>query len=154
MEIRRGTRNDIPIVSELNKKLFRADAARRDPFIDLDAADAVSLEYFEKFLADESTVVFLAETGGEVAGYLAGRHQKPSLLIKAATAELESIYVHEKFRGSGVGTSLVESFLRWAKENGAGRAKVEAYFANESARRFYERHGFASKSLTLDMVVS
>jgi ribosomal protein S18 acetylase RimI-like enzyme len=154
MEIRRGTRNDIPMVSELNKKLFRDDAARRDPFMDIDAADAVSLDYFEKFQKDESTVVFLAESDGKVAGYLAGRHLKGAPLLKSDTAELESIFVNEEFRGSGIGTSLVDSFLLWAKERGAGRAKVVAYFGNESARRFYERHGFASKSVTLDMAVS
>jgi ribosomal protein S18 acetylase RimI-like enzyme len=154
MEIRRATRSDIPAVSELNKKLFRDDAGRRDPFMDLDAADAVSIDYFEKFHEDDSTVMFLAESGGEIAGYLAARHAKASLLIPVDTAELESIYVHEKFRGVGIGTSLVDSFLEWARVSGAGRAKVTAYFTNESARRFYERHGFASKSVTLDMVVS
>jgi ribosomal protein S18 acetylase RimI-like enzyme len=65
-------------------------------------------------------------------------------------AELESIHVYPQFRGSGIGSRLVEAFLAWAAEHGAVRASVTAYAANESAIRFYERHGFTVRSLVAD----
>ena len=36
-------------------------------------------------------------------------------------------------------------------EKGAQRATVTAYAANDGARRFYARHGFAIRSVTLDL---
>ena len=36
-------------------------------------------------------------------------------------------------------------------EKGAQRATVTAYAANDGARRFYARHGFAVRSITLDL---
>ena len=45
----------------------------------------------------------------------------------------------------------MRAFLAWAADNGAQRATVTAYAANEGAQRFYARHGFALKSVILDL---
>jgi GNAT superfamily N-acetyltransferase len=151
MEIRIA--RDAVALAELNRLLYLEDAGTHDPFTDIDAALADATDYFTGFLDDESTEAFLAVENGSVAGYLAGRFYPRSLRRKVSTAELESIYVRTEFRNRQVGTLLIDSFFHWAAERGAGRAAVSAYFANESARRFYERFGFASKSVTLDLAL-
>jgi GNAT superfamily N-acetyltransferase len=153
MEIRTGGDADVAVVAELNQALYRADAARRDPFTDVEASGEDAFRYFTKFLGDESTATFLAVEHGSVAGYLAGRFSAKGPRRTVATAELESMYVREEFRNRKAGTALVDSFFRWAAEMGAGRAAVSAFFANDSARRFYERSGFTPKSVTLDMAM-
>ena len=45
----------------------------------------------------------------------------------------------------------MQAFLAWAAEKGADRATVTAYAANDGAQRFYARHGFALKSVILDL---
>jgi ribosomal protein S18 acetylase RimI-like enzyme len=45
---------------------------------------------------------------------------------------------------------MVDEFLAWAKESGAGSAQVTAYSSNAEAIRFYERSGFATQSVTLE----
>ncbi|HEV7973526.1 GNAT family N-acetyltransferase [Amycolatopsis sp.] len=151
MEIRIA--GDAAALAELNQLLYLEDAGTHDPFTDIEAALADAMNYFTGFLDDESTTAFLAVENGSVAGYLAGRFYAKSLRRKVSTAELESIYVRPEFRNRQVGALLVDSFFRWAVERGAGRAAVNAYFANESARRFYERFGFAPKNVTLDMAL-
>jgi ribosomal protein S18 acetylase RimI-like enzyme len=42
-----------------------------------------------------------------------------------------------------------ERFLVWARERRAAFVTVSAYAANEAAQRFYRRHGFVPKSITL-----
>jgi GNAT superfamily N-acetyltransferase len=153
MEIRPAGDADIGVVAELNQALYRTDAGSRDPFTDVEAACEDASNYFTTFLHDESTVVFLAVESGSVAGYLAGRFLDGGLRRTVATAELESMYVREEFRNRKTGTLLADSFFRWAAEKGAGRAAVTAYFANDSARRFYARFGFRSKTVGLDMVL-
>jgi GNAT superfamily N-acetyltransferase len=151
MEIRIA--GDATALAELNQLLYLEDAGTHDPFTDIEAARDDAMNYFTAFLAEESTTAFLAVEDGKVAGYLAGRVFGRSLRRKVSTAELESIYVRIEFRNRRVGTLLVDSFFHWAEERGAERAAVTAYFANESARRFYRRFGFESKSVTLDMAL-
>ena len=66
-------------------------------------------------------------------------------------AELESIHVYPAHRNRGAGEQLMTAFLVWAAGKGAQRATVTAYAANDGARRFYARHGFALKSVVLDL---
>jgi GNAT superfamily N-acetyltransferase len=140
-------------LAELNSLLYREDAGTYDPFADIEAACMDAMNYFTGFLEDDSTTAFLAVENGTVAGYLAARFQARTLRQKVSTATLESIYVRREFRNRQVGTLLVDSFLRWAAERCAERAAVTAFFANESARRFYARFGFAPKVVTLDMAL-
>jgi GNAT superfamily N-acetyltransferase len=153
MEIRTAGGADAAIVAELNRALYRTDAASRDSFTDVEAACEDALDYFTTFLASESTITFLAVEDGSVVGYLAGRCSSGRVRRRVPTAELESVYVREEFRNRKTGTLLVDSFVGWAAKRGAGCATVTAYFANDSARRFYARFGFASKSVTLDMAL-
>jgi GNAT superfamily N-acetyltransferase len=151
MEIRIA--GEATALAELNQLLYLEDAGTHDPFTDVDAARADAMNYFTGFLDDESTTAFLAMENGSAVGYLSGRFHAKGLRRTVSTAELEGIYVRPEFRNRQVGTLLVDSFFRWAAERGAGRAAVSAYFENESARRFYERFGFAPKNVTLDMAL-
>jgi len=58
------------------------------------------------------------------------------------------MWVQPEHRGNGTGGQLVEEFLAWARAKKAERAEVTAYYANERARRFYARHGFAAFTVT------
>jgi GNAT superfamily N-acetyltransferase len=153
MEIRIAGDGDVPTIAELNTRLYREDAGSRDPFTDIEAACEDALNYFTSFFKDDSTIAFLAAEEGSAAGYLVGRFSASGLRRLVSTAELESIYVRDEFRGRRVGTLLVDAFLGWAAEKGAGRAAVTTYFANEPARRFYGRFGFTSKTVTLDLAM-
>ncbi|MEM8555098.1 MAG: GNAT family N-acetyltransferase [Pseudomonadota bacterium] len=76
--------------------------------------------------------VTVAETGGEVTGFLG---QSPNTII--------SLYVHSQMRGQGIGSAL----LNHAK----GRAKtltLWTFQANTGAQRFYLRHGFREVART------
>lgn len=57
--------------------------------------------------------------------------------------------VDPDFRGNGVGGLLVDHFLDWARRQGARKASVTAFAANEGAQRLYRRHGFASMTVTM-----
>jgi GNAT superfamily N-acetyltransferase len=51
-------------------------------------------------------------------------------------------------RQAGVGSLLVQHFFGWAREHGAQQASVTAFAANDTAQRFYARHGFVPQSVT------
>jgi GNAT superfamily N-acetyltransferase len=64
-------------------------------------------------------------------------------------AVLESMRVHDGWRGAGVGSRLIEEFLAWARSRGANEAVVHAYATNTRALRFYRARGFAAQQVSL-----
>jgi GNAT superfamily N-acetyltransferase len=130
--------------------LFREDAGTHDPYGDVDWVARGGAAYFTDLLADPKAWPLLAHDGDRSFGHLVGRVLDPDVL-RAGTrvAVLESIRVGPDARGRGVGGRLVAAFFDWAREQGAVRAGVTAYAANEAAQRFYVRHGFAPASVTL-----
>jgi GNAT superfamily N-acetyltransferase len=76
---------------------------------------------------------WVAEAGGEVVGFLA-----------LAPGWIEQLYLAPEWRGRGIGDRLVAL----AKERQPDGLELWTFQANEPARRFYERHGFAAVEST------
>lgn len=150
VRIRRAGKQDVMDMVRLSSALFREDAGRRDPRANLNWPREEGQEYFAGLVASTGGLCLLAEVGGEVVGYLAGRVEKETTLRPWRVAELESMYVRGGHRSRGVGARLVGGFLGWAEQQGAGRASVTAYATNGPAIRFYERAGFRPKKVSLE----
>jgi GNAT superfamily N-acetyltransferase len=146
-----ATARDIEDIVASAGALVADDAARYDPATtNLGWAAAHGPAYASALLAGEDNLVLLARDGDRAVGHLVGRLHRGNSLHPVVVAELESIYVHADHRDGGVGSRLVAAFADWAAARGAGRLSVTAYAANEGARRFYARHGFAPRSVILD----
>jgi len=147
-----ATADDIPDILASAGALVAADAGVHDAAAtNLGWAAETGIAYCTSLLASRENLVLLAREGDEVVGHLAGRLSGPGSVHPIRVADLESIHVYPAHRGRGVGEQLVRAFLAWAAESGAQRATVTAYAANEGARRFYARHGFAMRSVVLDL---
>lgn len=153
VRIRRAEPGDVADIMELSSGLFREDAERRDPFMNLSWLEEEGREYFVGLVVCDRSLCLLAEFAGESIGYLAGHAGEKSTLRPVKVAELESMYVREGHRGRGVGAELVDEFLGWASSRGAERVSVAAYATNEHAIRFYERSGFRPKSVVLEKAI-
>ena len=55
---------------------------------------------------------------------------------------LDSIYVDEEFRGTGIGSKLITLTKQRARENGYSQLSLMVMADNTVARRAYERNGF------------
>lgn len=154
MTIRIGTAtaDDIPDILASVDALVATDAGSHDAAAtNLGWASETGIAYCTSLLASSQNLVLLARDGDEVVGHLVGRFSGPGSVHAIRVADLESIHVYPAHRGRGVGEQLIRAFLVWAAERGAQRATVTAYAANDGARRFYARHGFAVRSVTLDL---
>jgi GNAT superfamily N-acetyltransferase len=146
-----ATSADIADIIASADALVTTDAGRYDAAgTDLGWAGRHGIAYASALLASDDNVALLARDGDVLLGHLVGRLFGPGTVHPVRVAELESIHVYPAHRGRGVGEQLVERFLAWAVDKGADRASVAAYYANEGAQRFYARHGFAPRSVTLD----
>jgi GNAT superfamily N-acetyltransferase len=53
-----------------------------------------------------------------------------------------SMWVDQRWRGGGVATSLLDTVVGWATQQGAARLGLDVADGVPRARRFYERYGF------------
>jgi [ribosomal protein S18]-alanine N-acetyltransferase len=76
-----------------------------------------------------------AEVEGQVAGFLVARRIGTDL-------EILNFAVRPSERRHGIGGSLLEAAISWAKTYNAEKALLEVRASNLAALRFYERHNF------------
>lgn len=131
--------------------LFAEDGARHDSLMDAGWPAREGTAYYTALIGDKTCLVTLARQDGQdgqVIGHLIGRLSGPDALRTGRIAVLESMRVAPAARRAGVGSLLVENFLSWARDHDAAQASVTAFAANQTAQRFYERHGFVATSVT------
>ena len=81
--------------------------------------------------------VFVAELGGEPAGYVALEQSGDALRI-------EQVCVHPAHEAEGIGGQLLDWAEGYAISTGAVRLEIIVEAGNERATSFYRRRGFAA----------
>jgi GNAT superfamily N-acetyltransferase len=144
----RASAADVEQLFDLQIALFREDAGVHDRNTDLTWPEREGRNDFERLLPDEGSLVMAARDGASVVGFLVGYLAPSSPTRRPVTyAVLRSLYVSPSHRGTDAARQLVDEFLAWARDRGCAEAHVDCYAANDHARRFYERQGFAPHSI-------
>jgi GNAT superfamily N-acetyltransferase len=98
---------------------------------------------FEKELADlpggyapPSGGLFLALLGNEVAGCVGVRG------LEEGACEMKRLFVRDAFQGQGVGRTLAEHAIAWARRAGYERMLLDTLPSMAAAQRLYETLGF------------
>ena len=133
--------------------LFREDAGTHDPSMDITWPVREGLAYYCGLLSDESCLLAVARDGDQIIGHLVGKLLEPDSLRLQRFAVLESMRVDPSRRGGGIGSMLIDHFLRWARQRGAQQASVTAFAANQRAQHVYQRHGFTPVAVTMRAAV-
>ncbi len=150
-EIRKANTNDLAKILELNNKLFEYEQKNYDPVL------MVGWPYTEKgtsYFTDmlNNQVVFLAISGDEVVGYLAGSfYSKPSYVTKPF-AEIDNMYILEAFQKLKIGTKLITAFKKYCFEREVFEIKVTANAKNKNAISFYLKNGFEDYEITFKFI--
>ena len=87
--------------------------------------------------------VWMARAGGEVVGCCVVCYAI-STSRGAVVAKLDDVNVRPGLEGRGVGSAMMDSLKQELRRLGVARIDTATHFDNPGARRFYERHGFAS----------
>lgn len=148
--IRKTTVVDIPkvmpLVEELNLSDFPYDGQVNVKW----GETKKGKKYYQKKIDCSKGVCFIAEVENEPIGFvLGGIDNFGYRTIKVA--ELDNLYVKEKFRSLGVGKKLVEVFKNWAKEKGAQKVGLNTFNLNKRAIHFYEEEGFEPYSTRYEL---
>lgn len=63
--------------------------------------------------------------------------------------EIDSMFIEEEYRGSGIGTEFMRRALTWLDKCGAATKSVGVLFENDPALRFYAHFGFYPRTVNL-----
>jgi ribosomal protein S18 acetylase RimI-like enzyme len=147
--IREALAEDLPAASTLAAELIRVHH-RFDP--DRFAILAENLErgyewYFRRRLEEGGAVILLATVGADaastVAGYVYGELEGQSWTdLIGPHGKVHDLFVDPAFRGRGIGEALMREALRRLIDRGAPRVLLDTAWANEHARRLFERVGY------------
>jgi GNAT superfamily N-acetyltransferase len=134
----------------LSAALFAENGATRDRLRNAGWPRDNGRSWIEGLLAaPDALMLVAADPDGAAVGHLIGQYYADSAMWTVARTELISAYVLPEHRGRNIGGRLVEAFFAWSRERRAEGFRVSACAANESAIRFYPRHGFAPLSVEL-----
>ena len=103
--------------------------------------ESFSTPWTEKLFYDEvenpRTVYFVAVTdNGEIVGYGGMWHVVDE-------GQITNIAVKKNCRGEGVGSKILESLIKWAKDNEILVIQLELREGNAAAFGLYEKYGFS-----------
>ena len=133
MNIRKGTKNDMPAVLELITELA---VFENEP-------DAVSITVDDLikdgFGQDPLFYTFVAEKDGEIIGMALFYYRYSTW--KGKTIHLEDLVVKESMRGTGAGSALYKEVIKFAKAEGVRRVEWVVLDWNTHAIDFYKRSG-------------
>ena len=111
--------------------------------VDLDAfLDANSEDKWRTNLSDPRVAIRVAETDGELAGFVELAPKQLPHETSAPALELRRLYLRREAHGTGIADALMVWVLEEAARRGAQELVLSVFVDNHRARRFYERYGF------------
>ncbi len=113
------------------------------PVLANEVLDQHSVAVFEALLADPGVTILVAERAGHLIGYSrVSNGARDPRVPAAAAAELDRLYVQERFTGRGVGRDLLRQAEKAAAARGAEMLWLTAWEGDARALRFYPRCGY------------
>ncbi len=126
---------DNPFLSRIVKETLAEFGANHPGTVYYDATTDALFELFQK----ERSVYYVAEKDGEIVG---GGGIYPTDGLPADTCELVKMYLLPQARGTGLGRTLIEKCLAFAKEAGYNYVYLETMPELKQALNVYAKFGF------------
>jgi ribosomal protein S18 acetylase RimI-like enzyme len=140
---RRGRLEDAAVINGVFRKSFCDTFEHLYRPQDLAAfLGEFTLSAWESELEDDRFAFQVAESDGQVVGYV--KLGPPSLPVETegAFVELRQLYLLKEWHGLGAAKALMDWAIKEAKARGGTELYLTVYIENERAKRLYERYGF------------
>lgn len=134
--IRECTLGDLDYVESLQNQWVKEDITHGLVLVEKGYLETKLGEYF-----------FIAELNSEIVGFVYGSiHTADNMAIMdngQPYIEVEDIYVSSEYRGTGLGSILLDKLLFVAKENGIDRSLIYSSTKDmDSIIKFYKKHNY------------
>jgi ribosomal protein S18 acetylase RimI-like enzyme len=106
-------------------------------------------EFLSEILADEDAALFVAESDGQIIGFVLVRIRQARdipIMVPRRYADIEDVAVLKRLHRRGVGRALLEKAHQWALERGVTQVELNVAEFNQGAIAFYEKLGYKTRS--------
>ncbi|MBO4299437.1 MAG: GNAT family N-acetyltransferase [Clostridia bacterium] len=154
--VRRAAERDIPDILRL---LVQVDMVHHLGRPDLFKGPATKYteEQLRAILRDGQTPVFACVDGEDrLLGYafcVIKQHRDDNILTDIRTLYIDDLCVDEAVRGQGVGRTLYDHAVNYAREIGCYNLTLNVWSCNEAALRFYERCGMKPQKIGMETIL-
>jgi len=148
--IRRAKIEDLDEILRLNFELFKKENKEYDPGLNLDWTYGPGKKIFSDSVKSDDNFVAVAVNNNKIVGYLRGSLFRLSWK-NGCGAELDSMFVEEKYRNQGIGKQLGLEFIEWCKQKKIDYIAVRASEKNKAGMDFYKQIGFKDYDIVLEM---
>ena len=146
--IRPGRREDASDAARLWMQSAEEHTAHDPIYATSPGAERVMRRFLGDLAVSNHSFLFVAEYGERTVGFISGELREGSPTFQAKTwASVDDVFVEPDYRNLGVGRSLLESVMAWAKERDADGVSLQVAAANLRGRKFYEGLGFREISV-------
>ncbi len=140
--IRLAREEDLPVLREIARNTHRDTRFYFDGHFDRDKCDELYDTWVDNSFRGFAQAVLVADVANAPAAYL-------TCHLKGSESQIGLLGVGAQHQGRGLGTKLVQQFLKWSREHNAQRVSVVTQGRNLAAQRLYQRNGFVTASLQL-----
>ncbi|NET04290.1 MAG: GNAT family N-acetyltransferase [Symploca sp. SIO2B6] len=129
-----ATVSDLSTLVEFMREYYEYDHLAFD--------ESIAHKVLEEILQDNSLGnVWLIHQGDEAVGYVALTLDY-SLEFHGHNAFIDELYIREKYRGCGIGTSTLQFMEKVCRDLGIKALHLEVEYQNTKAKSFYDKSGF------------
>ncbi len=111
--------------------------------------ESLLFDVFSDHISSPEHQVFVAVDTGEIAGFLF------AFLVPEPMPqwEIDTIIVHPKSQGKGIGTSLIQDALTYGSNLGVSWAKASIRVNNHASQRAFSKAGFTTDDQVLSLLL-
>ena len=145
---------DIPRIMELLRQVHAVHAEGRPDLFPGDSK--YTPQQLQEILTNPSLPVLVAREGDKVVGYAFCKLQTPafsSQVTKRHSLYIDDLCVDEACRGNGVGRSLYNAALSYAREHDCYNLTLNVWELNAGTKAFYQKMGLVPLRTTMEKLL-
>lgn len=135
---------DIPVLKAIARDSHKDGRFLSDKRFSIESRDLFYPTWIENSCNGYADRVLVAEYSGQVVGYVTGH-------IHKGLGRIGLIAASPNFQGKGIGCALMVDAIAWFRDEGCQQVKVATSGSNLVAQRFYQKSGFASCELRMQL---
>lgn len=146
--VRKAKTNDLPVLMDFMNGLVNAERPM-DPTI----KDGTVIYYdLSEIMNNDDSDLYVVELNGElVASGYAKIKEDRSYLKHDKQGYLGFMFVPEKHRGNGYNKLIMDTLLKWCKDQNVFEIRLDVYDTNPAAIRAYEKVGMKKHLINMRM---
>ena len=127
---------------QLVKLLAEDELGQNRELVDSEILDARYLKAFQQIDSDRNQYLMIIEDANEIVGTCHLTIMPSLTFIGSPRMQIEAVRIAAKHRGQGIGRSMFEQAISYAKAHHISIVQLSTNKARPEAKRFYTKLGF------------